>query len=33
MPVSIDQWPAAIGLFGVQRCVAIIKKKKDSEIL
>ena len=27
MPVGIDQWPAAIGLFGAHRYVAIIKKR------
>ena len=27
MPLSIDQWRAAIGLFGVHRYVAIIKQK------
>ena len=27
MPVSIDQWHAAIGLFGAYRYVAIIKKR------
>ena len=26
MPVSIDQWCAAIGLFGVHKYAAIIKK-------
>ena len=27
MPVSIDQWCAAIGLFGVHKYAAIIKKR------
>ena len=26
MPVSIDQWRAAVGLFGARRYAAIIKK-------
>ena len=27
MPISIDQWCAAVGLFGAGRYAAIIKKK------
>ena len=27
MPISIQQWHVAIGLFGARRCAAIIKKR------
>ena len=32
MPISIDQWRVAVGLFGARRYAAIIKKKNDLEI-
>ena len=27
MPISIDQWSAAIGLFGARRYASVIKKR------
>ena len=32
MPISIDQWRVAVGIFGARRYAAIIKKKNDLEI-
>ena len=32
MPISIDQWRVAAGLFGARRYAAIIKKKRFGNI-